>query len=203
MFSWAVAFVYLLFQYKFNIKILGIYTAPLLLIITIAAYITHGETFEQKNISNFWLHSHIISMFIGEGSMALACGIGIFYLLHETQIKTKKKGFFFKRLPSLEILDTGGYFSIVLGFLMITLGLVTGFIYSNLLWGKFFINDPKIVWSGITWIVYAIILHERLAVGWRGRKTAVLAIIGFIIVLFTFLGVNLFFGGHHGEFTKW
>jgi ABC-type transport system involved in cytochrome c biogenesis permease subunit len=58
------------------------------------------------------------------------------------------------------------------------------------------------VWSGIAWLFYAALLHERLAVGWRGRRSAIMAIVGFGVLLFTFLGVNLFMEGHHKEFTK-
>jgi len=83
-----------------------------------------------------------------------------------------------------------------------TVGLITGFVYAKALWGKFWSWDPKEIWSGITWLLYAALLHERLAVGWRGKKSAVMAIIGFAFLLFTFLGVNFFLKGHHGEFTQ-
>ena len=57
--------------------------------------------------------------------------------------------------------------------------------------------------SAITWIFYAVLLHERLTVGWRGRRTAIMAIVGFGVLLFTFLGVNFLLTGHHGQFTRW
>ena len=77
------------------------------------------------------------------------------------------------------------------------------FVYARIAWGHFWSWDPKEVWATVTWLFYAALLHERLAVGWRGRRSAVMAIIGFAVILFTFLGVNLFMEGHHGEFTKW
>jgi cytochrome c-type biogenesis protein CcsB len=139
---------------------------------------------------------------MGEASFALACGVGFLYLVQEHTIKSKTHGFFFKRLPSLELLDTTGYACIVTGFTMLTLGLITGFIYAKSVWGRFWSWDPKEVWSGITWLLYAALLHQRLTVGWRGRRAAIMAIIGFAVILFTFFGVNFLLQGHHGGFTK-
>jgi ABC-type transport system involved in cytochrome c biogenesis permease subunit len=86
---------------------------------------------------------------------------------------------------------------------MLTLGLVSGFVYAKSVWGNFWSWDPKEVWAGITWLLYAALLHQRLTVGWRGRRAAIMAIIGFAAVLFTFLGVNFLLEGHHGKFTRW
>ena len=153
-------------------------------------------------LNSVWLVAHVITIFIGEASFALACGVGVLYLVQEHTIKSKTHGFFFKRLPSLELLDTTGYACIVIGFTMLTLGLITGFIYAKSVWGRFWSWDPKEVWSGITWLLYAALLHQRLTVGWRGRRAAIMAIIGFAVILFTFFGVNFLLQGHHGGFTK-
>jgi ABC-type transport system involved in cytochrome c biogenesis permease subunit len=84
---------------------------------------------------------------------------------------------------------------------MISIGLVTGIVYAKAVWGRFWSWDPKEVWSAITWLLYAALLHERLTVGWRGRRAAIMAIIGFVVLLFTFFGVNFLLEGHHGTFT--
>jgi len=200
--GWAVVCVFLVFQHRYKLKIFGVYAAPLAAIIIIAASQLPKEPAVAKNIlNNAWLIFHISSVFIGEASLALACGLGCLYLIQEHAIKTKHHGFFFKRLPSLELLDSAGYTCVVTGFTLITLGLITGFIYAKAFWGRFWSWDPKEVWSGITWLLYAALLHQRLTVGWRGRKAAIMAIIGFVVILFTFLGVNLFLQGHHGAFT--
>ncbi|HSO17956.1 MAG TPA: cytochrome c biogenesis protein CcsA, partial [Desulfosarcina sp.] len=87
------------------------------------------------------------------------------------------------------------------GFTMVTIGLITGVVYAKAVWGRFWSWDPKEVWSAITWLFYAALLHERLTVGWRGRRAAFMAIIGFGVLLFTFFGVNFLLQGHHGTFT--
>lgn len=202
--GWAIAGVFLIFQYKFKLKVLGIYAAPLITLVMVIASWLPREPVQVKNIYNsLWLILHVIAIFIGEASFALACGAGLLYLIQENAIKTKHHGFFYSRLPSLELLDSTGYGCIIAGFFMLSLGLIAGFVYAKSVWGKFWSWDPKEVWSGITWILYAALLHQRFTVGWRGRKAAIMAIIGFAVVLFTFLGVNFLLMGHHGEFTRW
>jgi len=201
--AWAIAVVFLSIQFKYNLKILGIFAAPILaLIMLIVSRLPDEPAQATKIFKSFWLVSHVTVIFIGEAAFALACGLGVLYLLQEHEIKTKKHRFFFKRLPSLELLDNTGYICIVAGFTMLTLGLITGFVYAKTVWGHFWRWDPKEVWSGITWLFYAALLHERLTVGWRGRRSAIMAIIGFVVLVFTFLGVNLLLKGHHVEFTR-
>jgi cytochrome c-type biogenesis protein CcsB len=201
--GWAIAGVFLAIQPKFNLKMLGVFAAPLATLVIIAATLLPSVPAQTTAIfKNFWLIAHVVVIFIGEAAFALACGLGLLYLIQENAIKTKKHRFFFKRLPSLDLLDTTGYACIVVGFTMLTLGLITGFVFAKSVWGRFWSWDPKEVWSGITWIFYAALLHERLTVGWRGRKSAIMAIIGFGVLLFTFLGVNLLLKGHHEEFTR-
>ena len=181
----------------------GVYAAPLVsFVMVIAAQFPNAPGQANNILNNLWLVVHVVAVFIGEASFALACGVGLLYLLQEHAIKSKKRGFFFRRLPSLELLDTTGYACILTGFAMLTFGLITGFVYAKAVWGRFWSWDPKEIWSGITWLLYAALLHQRLTVGWRGRRAAIMAIIGFAVILFTFLGVNFFLQGHHGEFTK-
>lgn len=201
--GWAVAGVYLVFQYRYNLKILGIYAAPLTALVLIIACQYPPEAVNVSNLfKSVWLVTHVAFIFIGEAAFAMACGLGILYLLQERALKTKRYGFFFKRLPALEQLDTSAYACIVIGFTLLTIGLVTGLIYAKISWGRFWSWDHKEVWSGITWLLYAVLFHGRLSLGWWGRKSAIMAIIGFIVLLFTFVGVNFLLSGHHGQFTR-
>ncbi len=201
--AWTLAGVYLFLKYKYRINILGAYTAPLVSFILIQAYFIPKVPVEQTAVfKSLWLIIHVVMIFIGEASLALACGTGILYLIQEHGIKSKTHRFFFKRLPSLQFLDSTGYTFIVIGFTMLTIGLISGFVYAQSVWGRFWSWNPKEIWSCITWLFYAALLHERLVAGWRGRRAAVMAIIGFAAILFTFLGVNLFLEGHHDVFTK-
>jgi cytochrome c-type biogenesis protein CcsB len=201
--GWAIALVFLIVQYKYHLKVLGIFAAPILALMMMIVSRLPDEPVQATEVfKSFWLVSHVTVIFIGEAAFALACGLGVLYLLQEHEIKTKKHRFFFKRLPSLEMLDSIGHVCILVGFAMLTLGLITGLVYAKAFWGRFWSWDPKEVWAGITWLFYAVLLHERLTVGWRGRRSAIMAIIGFAVLLFTFLGVNLLMTGHHEVFTR-
>jgi len=84
---------------------------------------------------------------------------------------------------------------------MLTSGILTGAVWAHYAWGTYWSWDPKETWSLITWIVYALVLHLRFAGGWRGRRTAVLSIIGFASVIMTYFGVNFFLAGLHSYAT--
>jgi cytochrome c-type biogenesis protein CcsB len=200
--AWAFTAVFLAFFFRYKLKILGIYAAPLICLAMIAAdRLPQPAAQNPQLFKSWWLAAHIITIFTGNAAFSLACGVGLLYLLQENAIKTKTRGFFFSRLPSLDLLDTTGYACIVVGFSMTTIGLITGAVYAKAIWGRFWSWDPKEVWSAITWLFYAALLHERLTVGWRGRRAAIMAIIGFGVLLFTFFGVNFLLHGHHKAFT--
>lgn len=201
--GWSVAGAFLLLHARYRLKILGLVAAPLVTLITVvAAQLPDSPAETAALFRSFWLIAHVTVIFLGESAFALAAGLGALYLLQENAIKTKRRRFLLKRLPSLDLLDSAGYACIVVGFSLMTLGLISGFVYAKAVWGRFWSWDPKEVWSGITWLFYAVLLHERLAVGWRGRKSAVMALVGFAFLVFTFLGVNLLMEGHHRGFTR-
>lgn len=201
--AFAVGCMFVFVQYRFDLKILGVFASILLSVIMMAVWLLPDAPVEKNTaLKGVWFYLHIIMVFAGDAALALACGSGILYLLQEKAIKTKKPGFFFKRLPSLDFLDNVGYTCMTTGFALLTIGLVTGFIYAKAIWGKFWSWDPKEVFSVGTWMTYAVLLHLRFYSGWRGRKSAIMTIAGFIIIVFTFLGVNMLLGGHHQDFTK-
>jgi cytochrome c-type biogenesis protein CcsB len=140
---------------------------------------------------------HTILAFLGYAAFAVACGIGIMYLLQEHYLKSKHLGGLFHRMPSLQVLDEINYKLITLGFPLLTLAIITGALWAESAWGAYWRWDPKEVWSLLTWFIYALVLHVRLTVGWRGKKAAILSIIGFSAVLFTFFGVNLLLKSLH------
>lgn len=203
-FAWSIAGVFLFFQLKFQLMVLGAFVAPLTTLIAFAASMLSREPVPGDPVlKSIWLTLHVVTIFIGNAAFAVAFGLAIIYLIQERQIKGKKAGFFYRRFPSLNRVDSMGYASIVVGFSMLTIGFITGGIYAQLVWGRYWSWDPKEVWSLITWLIYAALLHERIAMGWHGRRAAIMAIIGFAALLFTFFGVNFLLEGHHAPFTKW
>jgi len=201
--AWAVAGAFLVLHVRLRLSILGVMAAPLvMLLILIATQLSSDPVVNKPVFNSFWLVIHVAAILTGEALLALACCAGILYLLQERAIKQKKRGFFYERLPSLEPLDATGYLGVVSGFTLMTFGLIVGMIYARSVWGQFWSWNPKEVWSGVTWLLYAVLLHGRLTVGWRGRRAAVMAIIGFVIIIVTFIATNYWMEGHHGQFTR-
>jgi cytochrome c-type biogenesis protein CcsB len=148
-------------------------------------------------LSSYWLPIHTSFAFVGNAIFFAGFLVSIVYLLIEKGIKRKKMREISGRFPSLETLDHINYKCMSFGFPFLTLGIITGSLWAELAWGSYWNWDPKETWSLITWIVYAVVIHNRLAIGWRGRRTAYMMIAGFVSVLITFIGVSFFLGGLH------
>ncbi|NOR10359.1 MAG: c-type cytochrome biogenesis protein CcsB [Desulfovibrionaceae bacterium] len=198
LFAWAIVGSYLAFQLKFNIRILGTFVSPLAVVFMLLSSAIPSRVIPtSKLFKSVWLTLHVATMFLGNAIFALAFCAGIMYLLQERQIKTKSFGLLYRRLPSLEVLDSLNYVCLTFGFPLITIGLISGFVYAGAVWRSFWHWDPKEILSVVTWLIYAVLLHERLAVGWRGRRAAIMAIIGFSAILLTFVGASIILKGHH------
>jgi cytochrome c-type biogenesis protein CcsB len=194
-------FLYLRKPYR--IEIMGCIIAPLVSLLLIWA-LTFPTVITPLPpvLKSYWLPIHTIFSFAGNAIFIVGFFVSILYLIVERSIKKKTLLSLSARIPSLETLDSINYTCMSYGFPFLTVGIITGSIWAGLAWGSHWSWDPKETWSLITWIVYAILLHNRLAIGWRGRRTAYMMIIGFFFMLFTFAGVNLFAGGLH-SYVNW
>ncbi len=202
-FAWMIIGVLLLAGLRYRIRMLGSFLTPIALILMLFALALPKEILPLAPVlRSFWHPFHVIFAFLGNAFFTLAfCG-GVMYLIQEHQLKSKRVGAIGKRLPSLKVLDDLNYYSLKFGFPLLTLGIITGAVWAEYAWGRYWGWDPKETWSLITWFLYAALLHQRLTVGWRGRKAALMAILGFMAVLFTFLGVNLLLPGLHA-YSNW
>lgn len=201
-FAWMIIIILLIATLKYPVKVLGAFLTPIALILMIFASALPKEIFPLAPIlKSFWHPFHVTFAFLGNAIFTLTFCCGVMYLIQEHQLKSKKMGPLSKRLPSLNLLDDLSYQSLKFGFPLLTLGIITGAVWAEYAWGRYWNWDPKETWSLITWLLYAALLHQRLTVGWRGRKASIMAIIGFLAVLFTFLGVNLLPGLH--TYSNW
>ena len=197
-FSWSIICVYLIFQIKFRLMVLGSFVAPLAAFLMVISYAMPWVEEPVKPIfKSLWLTVHVGTVFIGNGLFAIAFLAAIMYLIQEHQIKRKRLGSIYARLPSLATLDSINHYSLIYGFPFLTAGMITGSIYAQYALGKYWQWDPKEVWSLVTWLFYGALLHERLVVGWRGRRAALMSIICFCILIFTFVGASFWLGGYH------
>ena len=198
LFAWTIIGVYLCIQVRFNLLVLGSFLTPLAAVMMISSSFLPPQTgLVNPLLHNIWLMIHVGTIFIGNGIFAIAFLAGIMYLIQERQIKSKQLGAFYHRLPSLEALDALNYNCLILGFPLLTLGMLSGSVFAQYTLGQFWRWDPKEVWSLITWLLYAALLHGRLKAGWRGKRSAIISIVGFLVLTFSFLGVNFLVKGYH------
>lgn len=197
-FSWTTAALYVFVEFKYKESIIGVFVSPLIFLsIAYASFdpsITSKITPLIPALKSNWLIAHVITCFLGYAGFALAFGFSFMYF-----IKPKDTGAssFFAKLPDWDTIDELTYQMIVFGFLFLTIGIITGSVWANSAWGKYWSWDPKETWSLITWFIYAIFLHLRLMRGWYGKNLAIVSIIGFLGVLFTYFGVNFLLSGLH------
>jgi len=197
-FAWAVLGAYLFLYLKFKLMILGSFIASLAAVLLILSlFITAPEITIHPALKNPWLSLHILTSVLGNGMLSVTFIAALMYLIQERQIKHKQFGSLYKRLPSLETLDNISQYSLIFGFSLLTIGMITGSIYAQSALGTYWQWDSKEVWTLIVWLIYAVLLHERFAVGLRGRKAAWLSILAFLFLIFSFIGVNFWFSDYH------
>ncbi len=197
-FAWATTWAYLSFRWRYTVKNFGTFVAILIFcLLLISSLASRDLSPLVPALQSAWLPVHAGVSIIAYGFLSLAfCG-GLMYLLQERELKSKKFGYFFVRLPSLDALDQLNKHCLTTGFVFLTLGIVTGSIWARQAWGTYWQWDPKETWSLITWFLYLVQLHQRFTVGWRGKRAAVMAVIGFAAVVFTLWGVPYLLGGAH------
>jgi len=198
-FAWTIVFLYLIVEWRIKSRTIGAFVIPFaFLSMAFASFSPNINTRIQPLIpalQSNWLISHVITCFFGYAAFAIACGLGFMYLLKGLE-KGENSGPFLRFLPRREILDELTYHSVVIGFIFLTLGIITGSVWAYSAWGSYWSWDPKETWSLITWLIYAAMLHSRFLRGWKGKRMAIMSIIGFVSVLFTYFGVNYLPGLH-------
>ncbi|VBB43858.1 Cytochrome c biogenesis protein CcsA [uncultured Desulfatiglans sp.] len=198
-FSWMIMFLYLLVEWRTRNRTLGAFATPLAFLAMAYASFSPGVNSQIQPLipalKSNWLISHVITCFVGYAAFGLSFGLSLMYLIKRRSEAGSSRGIT-RLLPSTGILDELNYQMVVIGFLMLTLGIITGSVWAHSAWGSYWSWDPKETWSLITWLVYAAVLHSRLVRGWRGKKIAVLCLVGFACVLFTYFGVNYLAGLH-------
>ena len=184
------------------IGFMGTIIMPLVVLIMIgSSLLPFEENLAKPLLKNWIIIFHVATLFVAYAFFALSFSLSLFYLFQERKIKRKElKVSIGSSFPALETIDRLNHRCILVGFPFMTAGLIAGFGAAQVFWKSPWTGDPKEILSVITWCVYAILFHQRLALGWRGKKASWVAICGFIGMLVTFLGVNLYGKTHHVTF---
>ncbi len=202
-FAWTIVLIYLLIDLKYKQRAVGAFVMPFALFSMLGAqmWLNAGIDPLVPALQSNWLTYHVITCFLGYAAFAVACGVSIMYLIkigkEEKQEGNEQMTGLLSVFPSCRILDDINYRAIMIGFPLLTLGIITGAAWANYAWGTYWSWDPKETWSLIVWFIYAAFLHARFTRGWVGRRAAWLSIIGFAATLFCYLGVNLVLSGLH------
>ncbi|HVN71185.1 MAG TPA: cytochrome c biogenesis protein CcsA [Desulfomonilia bacterium] len=146
----------------------------------------------------YWYPLHTLSVIMGEAFFVVAAIVSVVYLIHERNIKTGSIHSSASALPPLTMLDSILYISLSLGFIAITAGMILGGLWAWALGLMFSHIAPKVLAGALTWLVFALSLHQRFAIGWKGRRTAVITLIGFALMVVLFLIITFVFPESHG-----
>ena len=194
-FAWGICLCYLVFQWKFSFRALGAFVTPVIIVIIGYAALQNKQVRElMPALRSGWLALHVSTAIISYGSFGVSCAVSAMFLLRERMHDSE---FWQKNVPEGKKLDLISYRAVSLGFLFLTMVLITGAIWAEQAWGSYWSWDPKETWALITWFIYAIYLHLRISRGWKGKSAAIFAVIGFVCVIFTYIGVNTLLPGIH------
>lgn len=196
-FAMTIAVIHLYIEFRYKFRFIGVAASPIpLLAMSYASLPGVNDAIQPliPALQSNWLITHVMACFVGYAAFAIAFGISIMFLLKPSKHTTQPS--LVNRIPEPGILDDLTHQMVMFGFLFLSAGIITGAVWANQAWGRYWGWDPKETWSLITWLIYATLLHARLMRGWKGRKIAVLSCIGFSAVIFTYFGVNLLPGLH-------
>lgn len=197
--------VFLVISIKKDVRWLGIFVIPVvLLMLGLAVTVLYSDAAQLvPALQSYWLVIHVSAAIICGGAFMVAAALALLYLISERATRPPR-GAFSKaicavgtRLPEPGKLDRLSYRLIAFSFPLWTFAVVAGAIWAESAWGRYWGWDPKETWAFITWVVYAGYLHARTTAGWRGKRAAMIAIVGFLVYVFNYFGVNLILPGLH------
>jgi ABC-type uncharacterized transport system permease subunit len=209
MFVWLLAVSYLYTEVTTDERAMGVFILPLLIALQLIPALKPGDVEVRSSVLRGPLFGiHVSSLLLAYASFALACVIGITYVLLFKEIKARHLGFFYARIPSLQVLDKMNSRAIIFGWIFLTVGLLAGvaFAYQALAHPgsagvpqvqAMSLEDPKIILAFVCWAVYSFELFAARRIGWGGRRAAYLSALGFAIVLLNFVPISYFFTKSH------
>ncbi|MBN1382988.1 MAG: cytochrome c biogenesis protein CcsA [Deltaproteobacteria bacterium] len=196
--AWILSGVYLVLQLKTKTRVLGAFVAPVTFLLMIAAsYRMAGPVAIPPILRGGLVPFHVILSVTGEALFVLASLAGAMYLMQDHLIKNKKVTSFTRFLPSLKELDRINHICLLWGFPLLTLGVLAGSVWARTAWGSHWQWDPKQIWTVLVWLIYAVLLHQRLAIGWKGHKAALYSILAFLVLMVSFCIEAFFFETVH------
>lgn len=198
--AWTLVGSYALVLLRYRAQAQGIFTLPLVSILTFVAMFIRSPAVSVRDASGFsatWLFPvHTTLLLCAYAAFFVVFVASVMYLLQERELKLKTFTAVFHRLPALTTVNEIATSAAAIGLALLTVGIATGMLWSSSRDGLLWHNDPKEVFAILTWLLYLVLIVYRSTAHWRGRRAAWLGVAGFALVLCTFLGARLM-GGYH------
>ena len=205
-FVWLLTLSYLYLELATDERGMGVFILPIIVGLQVIPVVYPGVENADPVLDSPWFWVHVSSLLFAYASFALACVLGLTYVLQFKEIKKKHLGYFYTRLPSLHTLDAMNSRAVTIGWVFLTIGVVVGVLWTaqarsiapdNENLRAMSLQDPKVLIAFITWAVYSFAVIARRTMGWNGRRAAWLSALGFAIVLLNFLPVSYFVTTSH------
>jgi len=203
-----ICVVYLNLESRHNARALGAFVLP---IVSMGVFFAIWlESIGQSDIKplvpalqSYWMKIHVPLNFVGYGSFAVACAAGAAWLVRDKIERSRPDSALLAVFPSLKMLDQLSYKAVAIGFPAFTLATILGAAWAAEAWGGYWSWDPKETWALIVWLVFGAYLHARFSHGLHGKTLAWWAVLGFLVTIFCFVGVNMYLSGLHsyGQLT--
>jgi len=196
-FVWTITLVFLFVEFKFDLSVSALFVLPiaiLLLLFLVNLDVTVRPA--MPALRSKWLIIHVLTAVLAYGAFAMSFALSIMYLVKDGLGGENSPNRLVNIMPRLVLIDELSYKVIFIGMPALTIMLVTGAVWAEYSWGRYWSWDPKETWALVTWFIYSAYLHIRMR-GWKGKKAALLSIVGFLAVIFTFLGVSYLLPGIH------
>jgi ABC-type transport system involved in cytochrome c biogenesis permease subunit len=205
-FVWLLTLSYLYLELTTDERSMGVFILPVIIGLQLIPVLHPGIERADPVLDSPWFWVHVSSLLFAYASFALAGVLGVTYMLQFKEIKKKHLGYFYTRLPSLQILDIMNSRAVTIGWAFLTFGVIVGAIWTaqartiapddpNL--RAMSIDDPKIFVALLTWGVYSFAVFARRTLGWTGRRAAWLSSVGFAFAMVNFLAINYFVTTSH------
>ncbi|MGE0392681.1 MAG: inner membrane protein YpjD [Vicinamibacterales bacterium] len=205
-FAWLLALSYLYTELTTDERAMGVFILPIVVLLQAVSTLAPAESEPNPLLDSPWFWVHMLSLLFAYASFALAGVLGLTYVLQFKEIKKKNLGFFYTRLPSLQTLDVMNSRAVTVGWVLLTVGVVVGFIWAQQAHTAapgdpqvqaFSAGDPKILVTILAWLMYSFAVLARRTMGWSGRKAAWLSAVGFVVIMLSFLPINYFLTTSH------
>jgi ABC-type transport system involved in cytochrome c biogenesis permease subunit len=205
-FVWLLTISYLYLELASDERAMGIFILPIIIALQLIPALYPGVENSDPVLDSAWFWVHVSSLLFAYASFALAGVVGVTYVLQFKEIKKKHLGYFYTRLPSLQVLDRMNSRAVAIGWVFLTAGVIVGVVWASQARAispndpnlrAMSLNDPKILFAIVTWAVYSFAVVARQVMGWTGRKAAWLSAAGFVIPMLNFLLVNYFVTSSH------